>query len=162
MLGDPSAMGVGGGIGGVPANSFSANVWVGNLPLHLGESDLETIFGQFGVVTSVKVLRDRTTGGASGAGMVNFSTLGEALAAVSGVNGKVLPGSVKPLVARLAESKKDRSPPALGTFLGAGPGLPTSPAVTELGSLASGLTSAVAGRGELSSPSAAGGGGGMP
>ena len=45
-------------------------LYVGNLPYQVRDSDLEQAFGQFGVVTSAKVMMERDTGRSKGFGFV--------------------------------------------------------------------------------------------
>ncbi|MEY4122850.1 MAG: hypothetical protein RLZZ457_1688, partial [Pseudomonadota bacterium] len=45
-------------------------LYVGNLPYSVRDSDLEQSFGQFGAVTSAKVMMERDTGRSKGFGFV--------------------------------------------------------------------------------------------
>lgn len=49
-------------------------LYVGNLPYSVAEEGLSTVFGQFGTVTSVVLIKDRETGKQKGFGFVEFST----------------------------------------------------------------------------------------
>ena len=67
-------------------------LYVGNLPYQMRDSDLEQAFGQFGQVTSAKVMMERETGRSKGFGFVEMGTDAEALAAIEGLNGHSLDG----------------------------------------------------------------------
>ncbi|MES2937471.1 MAG: RNA-binding protein [Pseudomonadota bacterium] len=67
-------------------------LYVGNLPYQMRDSDLEQAFGQFGQVTSAKVMMERETGRSKGFGFVEMASDAEAQAAISGMNGQPLGG----------------------------------------------------------------------
>ena len=67
-------------------------LYVGNLPYQVRDSDLEQAFGQFGQVTSAKVMMERETGRSKGFGFVEMSSPAEAQAAIRGLNGQSLDG----------------------------------------------------------------------
>ena len=67
-------------------------LYVGNLPYSVRDSDLEQAFGQFGAVTSAKVMMERDTGRSKGFGFVEMGSDAEAQAAISGMNGQPLGG----------------------------------------------------------------------
>jgi RNA recognition motif. (a.k.a. RRM, RBD, or RNP domain) len=67
-------------------------LYVGNLPYSVRDSDLEQAFGQFGAVTSAKVMMERDTGRSKGFGFVEMASDAEAQAAISGMNGQPLGG----------------------------------------------------------------------
>ena len=94
-------------------------LYVGNLPYSVRDSDLEQAFGQFGVVTSAKVMMERDTGRSKGFGFVEMGSDAEAQAAISGMNGQPLGGrSVVVNEARPMESR----PPRSGGYGGGGGG----------------------------------------
>jgi RNA recognition motif-containing protein len=85
-------------------------LYVGNLPYSVRDSDLEQAFGQFGTVTSAKVMMDRETGRSKGFGFVEMGSDAEAQAAINGMNGQPLGGrSVVVNEARPMESRPPRS-----------------------------------------------------
>ena len=85
-------------------------LYVGNLPYSVRDSDLEQSFGQFGAVTSAKVMMDRETGRSKGFGFVEMASDAEAQAAINGMNGQPLGGrSVVVNEARPMESRPPRS-----------------------------------------------------
>ncbi|WP_295952548.1 RNA-binding protein [Rhodoferax sp.] len=67
-------------------------LYVGNLPYSVRDSDLEQSFGQFGSVTSAKVMMERDTGRSKGFGFVEMGSDAEAQAAINGMNGQPLGG----------------------------------------------------------------------
>src|SRR3954467_2544853 len=94
-------------------------LYVGNLPYSVRDSDLEQAFGQFGAVTSAKVMMDRETGRSKGFGFVEMGSDPEAQAAIEGMNGQSLGGrSVVVNEARPMESR----PPRSGGYGGGGGG----------------------------------------
>jgi cold-inducible RNA-binding protein len=94
-------------------------LYVGNLPYSVRDSDLEQSFGQFGTVTSAKVMMERDTGRSKGFGFVEMGSDAEALAAVEGMNGAPLGG--RSLVVNEARPMEPR-PPRTGGFGGGGGG----------------------------------------
>jgi hypothetical protein len=85
-------------------------LYVGNLPYTVRDSDLEQAFGQFGAVTSAKVMMERDTGRSKGFGFVEMGSDEEAQAAVNGMNGQPLGGrSVVVNEARPMEARPPRS-----------------------------------------------------
>ena len=94
-------------------------LYVGNLPYSVRDSDLEQAFGQFGAVTSAKVMMERDTGRSKGFGFVEMGSDAEAQAAINGMNGQPLGGrSVVVNEARPMESR----PPRTGGYGGGGGG----------------------------------------
>ena len=94
-------------------------LYVGNLPYSVHDSDLEQAFGQFGGVTSAKVMMDRETGRSKGFGFVEMGSDAEAQAAITGMNGQPLGGrSVVVNEARPMEAR----PPRSGGYGGGGGG----------------------------------------
>jgi hypothetical protein len=94
-------------------------LYVGNLPYSVRDGDLEQAFGQFGAVTSAKVMMERDTGRSKGFGFVEMGTDEEAVAAVNGMNGQPLGG--RSIVVNEARPMEDR-PPRTGGFGGGGGG----------------------------------------
>ena len=94
-------------------------LYVGNLPYSVRDGDLEQAFGQFGSVTSAKVMMERDTGRSKGFGFVEMGSDAEAQAAINGMNGQSLGGrSVVVNEARPMEAR----PPRSGGFGGGGGG----------------------------------------
>ncbi|RYF13250.1 MAG: RNA-binding protein [Comamonadaceae bacterium] len=67
-------------------------LYVGNLPYQVRDSDLEQAFGEFGQVTSAKVMMERETGRSKGFGFVEMGSDAEAQAAINGMNGQPMGG----------------------------------------------------------------------
>ena len=83
-------------------------LYVGNLPYSVRDGDLEQSFGQFGTVTSAKVMMERDTGRSKGFGVVEMASDAEAQAAISGMNGQALGG--RSLVVNEARPMEPRPP----------------------------------------------------
>ena len=90
-------------------------LYVGNLPYSVRDNDLEQSFGQFGAVTSAKVMMERDTGRSKGFGFVEFENEAEAKAAIEGMNGTPMGG--RNLVVNEARPMEPR-PPRSGGFGG--------------------------------------------
>ena len=67
-----------------------SNLIVNYLPSGFTEDDLQELFGSFGSILSIKVVRDKSTGISMGFGFVNFESNSSAAAALSSLNGKML------------------------------------------------------------------------
>ena len=94
-------------------------LYVGNLPYSVRDEDLQQSFGQFGAVSSAKVMMERDTGRSKGFGFVEMGSDAEAQAAIAGMNGQPLGGrSVVVNEARPMEAR----PPRSGGFGGGGGG----------------------------------------
>ena len=94
-------------------------LYVGNLPYSVRDNDLEQAFGQFGAVTSAKVMMERDTGRSKGFGFVEMASDAEAQAAINGMNGQPLGG--RSIVVNEARPMEPR-PPRSGGFGGGGGG----------------------------------------
>jgi RNA recognition motif-containing protein len=68
------------------------NIYVGNLSYGMSEDELRTAFGEFGEVSSVKILMDRETGRSRGFGFVEMPNNDEATKAIAQLNGKDVGG----------------------------------------------------------------------
>ena len=95
-------------------------LYVGNLPYSVRDSDLEQAFGQFGAVTSAKVMMERDTGRSKGFGFVEMGSDAEAQAAINGMNGQPLGG--RGIVVNEARPMEPRPPRSGGGFGGGGGG----------------------------------------
>jgi cold-inducible RNA-binding protein len=85
-------------------------LYVGNLPYSVRDGDLEQSFGEFGSVTSAKVMMERDTGRSKGFGFVEMGSDAEAQAAIEGMNGQSLGGrSITVNEARPMEPRPPRS-----------------------------------------------------
>jgi hypothetical protein len=95
-------------------------LYVGNLPSSVRDGDLEQSCGQFGTVTSAKVMMERDTGRSKGFGFVEMASDAEAQAAISGMNGQPLGG--RSLVVNEARPMEPRPPRSGGGGYGGGGG----------------------------------------
>lgn len=95
-------------------------LYVGNLPYSVRDSDLEQAFGQFGAVTSAKVMMERDTGRSKGFGFVEMGSDAEAQAAINGMNGQPLGG--RSVVVNEARPMEARPPRSGGGYGGGGGG----------------------------------------
>ena len=83
-------------------------LYVGNLPYSVRDEDLQQSFGQFGAVTSAKVMMERDTGRSKGFGFVEMGSDAEAQAAINGMNGQQFGG--RGLVVNEARPMEPRPP----------------------------------------------------
>ena len=95
-------------------------LYVGNLPYTVRDEDLQQSFGQFGSVTSAKVMMERDTGRSKGFGFVEMGSDAEAQAAINGMNGQPLGG--RSVVVNEARPMEARPPRTGGGFGGGGGG----------------------------------------
>ena len=95
-------------------------LYVGNLPYSVRDEDLQQSFGQFGSVTSAKVMMERDTGRSKGFGFVEMGSDAEAQAAITGMNGQPLGG--RSVVVNEARPMEARPPRTGGGFGGGGGG----------------------------------------
>ena len=95
-------------------------LYVGNLPYSVRDGDLEQAFGQFGSVTSAKVMMERDTGRSKGFGFVEMGSDDEAQSAINGMNGQPLGG--RSVVVNEARPMEERPPRSGGGGFGGGGG----------------------------------------
>ena len=93
-------------------------LYVGNLAYSVRDESLQQAFGQFGSVTSAKVMMDRETGRSKGFGFVEMSSPAEAQAAMNAMNGQPLEG--RAIVVNEARPREER--PGGGGGYGGGAG----------------------------------------
>lgn len=62
-------------------------LFVGNLSFKAGDNDLQTLFSQYGAVTSAKVMTDKFTGRSRGFGFVEMQDDNAANQAIDKLNG---------------------------------------------------------------------------
>ena len=65
---------------------MNTKLYVGNLPYETTESDLQALFGGTGQVSTVSIMRDRTTGQARGFAFVEMSDAEGARRAIAELN----------------------------------------------------------------------------
>lgn len=95
-------------------------LYVGNLPYGVRDADLAQAFGQFGSVTSAKVMMERETGRSKGFGFVEMGSDADAQAAINGMNGQSLGG--RSIVVNEARPMEPRPPRSGGGGFGGGGG----------------------------------------
>ena len=95
-------------------------LYVGNLPYTVRDDDLSQSFGEFGTVTSAKVMMERDTGRSKGFGFVEMGSDAEAQAAIQGVHGQNYGG--RDLVVNEARPMEPRAPRSGGFGGGNGGG----------------------------------------
>jgi RNA recognition motif-containing protein len=91
-------------------------IYVGNLPFSATQESLGELFGQFGAVTSTKIITDRDTGRSKGFGFVEMSDASAADAAIEKLHGSDMGG--RNLTVNEAKPMEPRS----GGFGGGGGG----------------------------------------
>ena len=82
------------------------NLYVGNLPYKISESELQGLFSPFGEVTSAKIIKDNYTGQSKGFGFVEMPDNTEGEAAMKDLNGKPVQG--RELIVNEARPQKKR------------------------------------------------------
>ena len=82
-------------------------MYVSNLSFHTTEDDLKNLFGQFGAVSSAKIIIDRETGKSRGFGFVEMGQDSEAKEAMSNLNNKEIEG--RALSVTVAREKAPRT-----------------------------------------------------
>jgi RNA recognition motif-containing protein len=68
------------------------NIYVGNLSRQAGESDLRTLFSEFGEVKSIKIIKDNISGESRGFAFVEMPDPTQATLAVREVNAQEFDG----------------------------------------------------------------------
>ena len=81
-------------------------IYVGNMSYGTTEGSLEELFGQFGEVSSIKLITDRETGRAKGFGFITMNDDAAANKAIEELNGKEYDG--RTLRINEAKPKEDR------------------------------------------------------
>ena len=82
------------------------NIYVGNLPFEVDNTELESTFTEFGEVSSARVIQDRESGRSRGFGFVEMQEASELERAVTMFNGYSLEG--RALVVNQARPRQDR------------------------------------------------------
>ena len=95
-------------------------LYVGNLAYSVRDETLQEAFGQFGTVTSAKVMMDRDTGRSKGFGFVEMSDDQACKSAISALNGKDVDG--RALTVNEARPREDRGGGGGGGSRGGGGG----------------------------------------
>jgi RNA recognition motif-containing protein len=82
-------------------------LYVGNLAYSVRDDNLQQSFGEFGSVTSAKVMMDRDTGRSKGFGFVEMGTADQAESAIRGMNGQNVDG--RDMVVNIARPMEPRT-----------------------------------------------------
>jgi len=87
---------------------MNTKLFVGNLSYNVTENDLQDAFSQFGAVSEVNIMVDRTTNRPRGFAFVTMATSEDAEKAIQGMNGKDLDG--RALTVNEARAREERPP----------------------------------------------------
>ncbi len=68
------------------------NIYVGNMSFDMTEEELRQAFGEYGEVSSARIITDRETGRPRGFGFVEMPDDDAAKKAIEGINGKEMGG----------------------------------------------------------------------
>lgn len=90
------------------------DIYVGNLSYKSVDDDLRSLFGQYGEVTSARVVMDRMSGRSKGFGFVEMPDEAEAQAAIDAINGSDFQG--RPLRVNKSQPKPREDRPRGGGF----------------------------------------------
>ena len=83
-------------------------LYVGNLPFHFTDQDLQDLFGQYGSVVSATLILDRDSGRNRGFAFVEMGTRGEGHKAMETLNGSTLEHRQLVVNEQQTKKKKDR------------------------------------------------------
>lgn len=78
-------------------------IYVGNLPYTLAEDELRGLFGSFGEIIKISLIRDKATRKSKGYAFIEFTQASEAESAVKAMNGRDEGG--RPLRVNIAEDR---------------------------------------------------------
>ena len=87
---------------------MATKLYVGNLPFGTTEDQLKELFGRFGDIASIIIMKDKFTGRSRGFGFVEMVAQEAATEAVAQVNGTELDG--RKIVVNEARPLEDRPP----------------------------------------------------
>ncbi len=85
---------------------MAKKVYVGNMSYETTDSDLQSLFEEFGTVQSAQVIMERDTGRSKGFGFVEMANDEEAQAAIDALNGQEVGG--RTLNVNEARPRQDR------------------------------------------------------
>ncbi|SFI39358.1 RNA-binding protein [Nitrosomonas sp. Nm34] len=83
------------------------NIYVGNLSYNVTDTMLHTIFGEFGKVMSINLIKDKYTGQSKGFGFVEMEKQSAAEEAVKKLNGRAMDG--RNITVNLARPRGERT-----------------------------------------------------
>lgn len=84
------------------------NLYIGNIPYSISESELTQLFANFGEVTSLNIVKDKVTNRSKGFGFVDMPDDSAASAAINELNGKEVNG--RKIIVNEARPKTDKKP----------------------------------------------------
>lgn len=82
------------------------NLYIGNIPYSISESELTQLFAAFGEVTSLNIVKDKMTNRSKGFGFVDMPDSAAANAAINELNGKEVNG--RKMIVNEARPKTDK------------------------------------------------------
>lgn len=77
---------------GTSNKQATMEIYIGNIPFSMTNDELRSLFEEFGVVTSARVITDKRTGRSRGFGFVEMPHQAEAERAIAELNGKEVAG----------------------------------------------------------------------
>jgi len=97
-------------------------LFVGQVPSGTTEDVIRQIFGQYGTITEITILKDRLTGNHKGCAFVTFTDQKDAETAIEGTNDKIkLPMANRELIVRFAGTAEKKASSAAGGGTAADP-----------------------------------------
>ncbi len=94
------------------ASAQTTNIYLGNIDFKVQEDQLADMFGKFGDVINVKIIRDSVTGKSKGFGFVEMANAEEAKVAISALNGTDMNG--KAISVTEARARQENAPSGVG------------------------------------------------
>src|ERR1700722_8894434 len=82
------------------------NIYVGRLPRTVNETKLRELFEQYGLVTSIKMIKDKFTGALKGFAFIEMPEMENAQEAINALNGREFEG--QKLVVSQAHAREER------------------------------------------------------
>eukprot|EP01100_Stratorugosa_tubuloviscum_P013032 TRINITY_DN6370_c1_g1_i1.p1 TRINITY_DN6370_c1_g1~~TRINITY_DN6370_c1_g1_i1.p1 ORF type:complete len:366 (+),score=166.73 TRINITY_DN6370_c1_g1_i1:51-1148(+) len=86
----------------------SENIFVKGLPTVITKDQLQQLFSHYGTIVDVKLLTDPNTKMSRGLGFIVYAGPKEAENAIKALNGHCLPGTIKPIVVRYADTEDEK------------------------------------------------------
>ena len=83
------------------------NIYISNLSYAVNDGDLKDLFGEYGEISSAKVITDRETGRSRGFGFVEMADDAQGKKAIDELNGAEYDGKV--ITVNVAKPREDRS-----------------------------------------------------
>ena len=83
------------------------NIYVGNLSYSVTEDELQSLFAEYGSVSTVSVIKDKYTGQSKGFGFVEMGSQSEGEEAIKQLNGRSISG--RAITVNVARPRAERS-----------------------------------------------------